>query len=89
MSELLCPFYFRVTALDKPGVLSTITGIFGKHHISISSMIQHARDAGEPVHIVFRTHQASEGAVVKAIEELDAHEVCTAPTVKIRLLNPE
>lgn len=89
MEELICPFYFRVTAFDKPGVLSTITGIFGKHDISISSMMQPGQDSGEPVHIVFRTHRASEGAVEKAIKELDSHEVCTAPTVKIRLLNPE
>ncbi len=89
MSDLVCPYYFRVTALDKPGVLSTITGIFGKHDISIRSMIQPGQDANEPVHIVFRTHRAPEGSVKDAIKEIDALELCTAPTVKIRLLNPE
>ncbi len=89
MQQLVCPYYFRVTALDKPGVLSTITGIFGKHGISIRSMMQQERDANEPVYIVFRTHRASEGAIIKAIAEIDALEVCTVPTVKIRLLIPE
>lgn len=89
MSELVCPFYFRVTVLDQPGVLSTITGIFGKHGISIRSMIQPDRDANGPVDIVFRTHRATEGAVEKAIQEIDALEVCTTATVKIRMLNPE
>ncbi len=89
MSHLVCPYYFRVTALDRPGVLSMITGIFGKHGISIQSMMQDGRDIEEPVFIVFRTHRATEDAVVKAIAEIDALEVCSAPTVKIRILNPE
>ncbi|PIE03264.1 MAG: homoserine dehydrogenase [Acidobacteria bacterium] len=89
MSELVCPFYFRVTALDEPGVLSQITSIFGKHEISINAIYQPAHDSGEPVHIVFRSHQASEGAVIRAVEEIDALKICTAPTIKIRLLNME
>jgi len=89
MQQLVCPYYFRVTALDKPGVLSIITGIFGKHDISIRSMMQQERDANEPVYIVFRTHRATEGAIEKAIAEIDALDVCTVPTVKIRLLIPE
>ncbi len=89
MEQLICPFYFRVTALDQPGVLSTITGIFGKHGISIKSMMQQERDVNEPVYIVFRTHRATEDAVEKAINDIDNLDVCTAPTVKIRLLNPE
>lgn len=89
MQQLVCPYYFRVTALDRPGVLSIITGIFGKYGISIQSMMQDGRDVEEPVYIVFRTHRATEDAVIKAIADIDALEVCTAPTVKIRILNPE
>lgn len=89
MQQLVCPYYFRITALDKPGVLSIITGIFGKHDISIRSMMQQERDANEPVFIVFRTHRATEGAVEKAISEINALDFCTVPTVKIRLLIPE
>ncbi|EKD36516.1 MAG: hypothetical protein ACD_75C01479G0003 [uncultured bacterium] len=89
MHKLICPYYFRVTALDRPGVLSIITGIFGKYGISIQSMMQDGRDVEEPVYIVFRTHRATEDAVIKAIADIDALEVCTAPTVKIRILNPE
>lgn len=89
MHDLVCPYYFRITALDKPGVLAIITGILGKYGISIRSMMQQERDDNEPVYIVFRTHRATEGAIVKAIAEIDALDVCTVPTVKIRLLNPE
>lgn len=89
MSELVCSYYFRVTALDKPGVLAAITGIFGKHNISIKSMMQQGQDANEPVNIVFRTHSTKEEEVVRAIAEIDALPVCTAPTVIIRMLNQE
>ncbi|MDK9707268.1 MAG: homoserine dehydrogenase [Desulforhopalus sp.] len=89
MSRLVCPYYFRVTALDRPGVLSIITGILGKYGISIQSVMQDGRDADEPVFIVFRTHMAEEDAVVKALAEIDALPVCSAPTVKIRIINPE
>jgi len=86
LSELTCPYYFRVTALDKPGVLSKISGIFGQHNISIKSVIQKSRHADEPVHIVLQSHSASEADVVKAINEIDALDICTAPTMKIRIL---
>ncbi len=89
MDQLVCPYYFRVTALDQPGVLSLITTIFGKYSISIKSMMQQEHDANEPVFIVFMTHQATEGDVKKAIKEIDGLDVCTGPTVKIRLLIPE
>jgi len=89
MDQLVCPFYFRVTALDQPGVLSLITTIFGKYGISIKSMMQQEHDSNEPVFIVFMTHQATEGDVKEAIEEIDGLDVCTGPTVKIRILIPE
>jgi homoserine dehydrogenase len=38
LENLRCPYYFRMTALDKPGVLSTISGILGKHGIFLASM---------------------------------------------------
>ena len=89
MSSLTCPYYFRVTALDKPGVLSRISGIFGQHNISIKSVIQKSRHADEPVHIVLMSHQASEADVIAALAEIDGLEICTAPTMKIRILVDE
>ena len=86
MGELTCPFYFRVTALDRPGVLSAISGILGKHNISIKSVIQKGQQPGEPVHVVLRIHEAREADVQHAVAEIDALEACTEPTVKIRVL---
>lgn len=86
MEKLTCPYYFRVNVLDKPGVLSTISGILGKYSISIKSVIQKGHTPGEPVHVVFRIHRSSEEAVEKAVAEIDALDFCTEPTVKIRVL---
>lgn len=86
MGNLTCPYYVRVTVLDEPGVLSKISGILGKHNISIRSVIQKGQKPGEPVHVVLRIHMSSEASVQKAVAEIDAHDFCTEPTVKIRVL---
>jgi homoserine dehydrogenase len=75
-----------MTAVDKPGVLSTIAGILGKHSISIESVIQRGRDQAESVPLVIRTHEAGDAAVQRAITEIDALDLVTDKTVKIRIL---
>ena len=48
--------------------------------------MQKGRRSDEPVHIVFRSHRASEEAVMQAVAEIDALACCTDPTIKIRIL---
>ena len=43
IERIQCRYYLRVMAVDKPGVLSAITGVLGQHHISIASMLQKGR----------------------------------------------
>jgi homoserine dehydrogenase len=86
LEELRCPYYFRMTALDKPGVLSTIAGILGNHGISIESVIQKGRGHREAVPLVILTHEAGEAAVQQAVAEIDALDMVTDKTVKIRIL---
>jgi homoserine dehydrogenase len=86
LEELRCPYYFRMTALDKPGVLSTISGILGNHDISIESVIQKGRGHKEAVPLVILTHEAVEAAVHQAVAEIDALDIVTDKTVKIRIL---
>ena len=75
-----------MTALDKPGVLSTIAGILGKHSISIESVIQKGRGHKEAVPLVIHTHEAGEAAVQAAVAEIDSLDIVTDKTVKIRIL---
>ncbi|PID43780.1 MAG: homoserine dehydrogenase [Proteobacteria bacterium] len=87
MEDLICPFYFRITVIDQPGVLSKISGIFAQKGISIQSLVQKDRGRDQPVYLVFRTHRAVEGSVKKAINEIDKLDSVVAPSVKLRILN--
>jgi len=89
LERLRCPYYFRVTVQDRPGVLSAITGILGKHGISIRSMLQQGREEGGVVPVMMRAYEAEESAVRAALAEIDALEICTAPTIKIRIMDED
>ena len=88
MEELKSRYYFRVSAVDRPGVLSSISGILGKHGISIESVIQKGRRKKEndSVPIVMLTHEAIERDVRRAISEIDKLDVVKDKTVVIRVL---
>jgi len=89
MESIRCPFYFRFSTVDKPGVLSKIAGVLGNHGISIESVIQKARKQKGDVPIVMRTYEAGEADVNKALAEIDAMDITIANTVKIRILVDE
>lgn len=78
-------YYFRFSAIDKPGVLSRISGILGDNNISIASVIQKGRRIGGAVPLVVLTHLAVERDVLKAIKEIDKLPVVTEPTHFIRV----
>ncbi len=86
MEELFCPWYFRMSARDEPGVLAAIAGILSTYGISIESVIQKGRQQSGPVSIVITTHTAQESSVRDALAEIDRLDVVSAPTVKIRML---
>ena len=85
MGEIVSKYYIRFSALDKPGVLSRISGILGKYDISIESMIQTARMAGETVPIVIMTHEALEKDVCRALEEIDSLDIVSEKSRLIRI----
>ncbi len=86
-SGVIGRYYFRFSALDRPGVLSTIAGILGTNKISVASVIQKGREVEGSVPIVMMTHEARESAVQKAIQEIDRLPVITDRTVIIRVEN--
>jgi len=85
IESLRSAYYFRFSALDCPGVLSKITGILGKHQISIYSVIQKGRKVTGSVPIVMLTHEARESNVLKALSEMDGLDVLTDKTLMIRV----
>ncbi len=83
--DINAKYYFRFSAHDRPGVLSKISGILGKHEISIKSVHQKGRDLGGSVPIVMITHEAKEAAVHLALSEIDELDVVKDKTILIRI----
>ena len=81
-------FYVRVTARDRPGVLSTISGLLAKSEISISSVIQRGREPvdGGGVPIVMIIHEASYARMVQALSAIDAMDVTLGKSFYMRIL---
>lgn len=82
MENITSCYYLRFSAIDKPGVLSRITGVLGRNNISISSMIQKGRKVDEAVPVVMMTHEAVERDVAKALQEIDTMD-CVADTTRV------
>lgn len=85
MENVISRYYLRFSALDRPGVLSKISGILGTNNISILSMIQKSRKEGEAVPVVMMTHEAKEKDVRNALNEIDLLPVVDSKTVFIRV----
>ncbi len=78
-------YYLRFMVEDKPGVLSEISGVLGRHDISIESVIHKGRDAGRIVPLVIMTHTAVERDIQNALLELDQLSAVALKTVLIRV----
>jgi len=85
MEQIVSSYYMRCTVKDQPGVLSQISGILGRHHISIESMVQPHRHEVGAVPIVFMTHEAEESNVAAALREIDRLDVIHEETLLIRI----
>ncbi len=82
-------YYLRFGVSDKPGALSTITGILGKNNISIHSMLQIGRNGGGFVPLIMMTHTANENAILRSIREIDLLNIIVKPTLLIRIMDNE
>jgi homoserine dehydrogenase len=86
LGELVGRAYLRFTAVDRPGVLSHITGALGEHGIGIDSVIQKGRGhAGASVPVLMLLDPAREASLRRALEKIDRLPDVTAPTRLIRI----
>lgn len=85
MDDVISMYYFRFSALDRPGVLSTISGILGKYNISIISVIQKGSHRGKAVPLVVLTHLAREKDVTSALREINRLPIVVSKAVCIRV----
>ena len=85
MDNVETKYYFRFSALDRPGVLSKISGILGENNISIATCIQKARGEGVAVPIVMTTYKAKEKNVRQALKKIDKLDIVQGKTILIRI----
>lgn len=85
MLQFKTRYYLRFSVTDKPGVLAKISGVLGKHEISIASVIQHKAGENGNVPLVMMTHLAEEGNLQKALAEIKQLDVIKDNTKFLRV----
>jgi homoserine dehydrogenase len=85
ISKITTHYYLRFAALDRPGVLSIISGILGENDISIKSAYQKGRKTNGSVPLVMLTHSAREADVAKALNAIESLDVVSDRPVFIRI----
>jgi len=84
--DLMSRFYIRVRALDGPGVMAKVTRALGDHGIGLSAVIQHEYDAGQFVPLAITTHDARQGSLFAALDEIEKLSVIEGRPVCIRIV---
>jgi homoserine dehydrogenase len=83
--DIVTNYYFRFSAVDRPGVLSKISGILGQNNISIAAVIQKGRKQAGAVPIVMTTYKSRERDVQNALREINKLEIVHGKTILIRI----
>jgi homoserine dehydrogenase len=78
--------YLRLNAEDRPGVLAAIASIFAREHISIEALIQKEPLPSSPwAKIVMVTHKVKEGALSRALLEIEDLDFVQGSVQRIRI----
>ncbi len=85
MADVICEYYLRFMAEDKPGVLGRIASVLGRNHISIASVIQQERDVARTVPVIMRTHEAREKNLMRALKEISRQRIVETAPAFIRI----
>jgi homoserine dehydrogenase len=86
MENVETPWYLRMVAEDRPGVLSQIASIFSEQGISIEALIQKAPAEGETrVPLIVLTNTARQGNVDTAVAGIEALDTISGEVTRIRV----
>ena len=86
MEAVVTPWYLRMVAEDKPGVLSAVASIFSNEGISIEALIQKAPAEGETrVPLIVLTNRALQGSMDKAVSAIEALYSISGEVARIRV----
>ncbi|MBU2984318.1 homoserine dehydrogenase [Saccharophagus degradans] len=86
IEEVETAYYIRISALDRPGVLSKITQILSDAGISIEALIQKEPKEGQDhVPVILLTNRAIEKQIIAAIKKIEALDSINGKVVRIRV----
>jgi len=81
MADIISRFYVRLVAKDQPGVIGKLGLCFGKHDVSIESVVQ-IDTHGDVAEVVVVTHEVKESNFQTALDEIrDFVETQHVPSV--------
>jgi homoserine dehydrogenase len=79
-------YYIRLQAVDRPGVMATVSGIMGELDISIEAIIQKEPGEGETtVPLILLTRRVKEKAVAEAFRQFRDLDVIVGEPVRLRV----
>jgi homoserine dehydrogenase len=85
MSAHVGAYYLRLMVVDRPGVIADITAELRDQGVSLESMIQRGRSAGEAVPVVLVTHETRESAMRSALERISTLAAVMEAPAMIRI----
>ena len=86
ITDVETAYYLRMTALDKPGVLSEVTQILSDSGISIEAVIQKEPSAGAAeVPLILLTDRTQEKNLLAAVDKIEALDAIAGTLTRIRL----
>ncbi len=85
IAETESPYYIRLLAEDRPGVMATIAGAFGNQQVSLNSVIQKRR-VGDRAEIVLITYKVNDADLQLAVQELAGLSVVNKVSTVIRVV---
>ncbi len=83
-SDFYSQYYIRLTVKDTAGVLSKISGVFGKCNISIKEVVQVSTE-NNSAQIIVTTHECMETSVKKSLEKLNGLSEVVKVNASIRI----
>lgn len=86
MEQVNTAYYLRMSALDKPGVLSEVAQIMSNQGISIEAIIQKQPTPGQDhVTLIMLTNRAEEGNLLSAVRRIEGLTTIAGNVVQIRV----
>lgn len=80
-------YYARLMVEDRPGVIADVAAILRDSNVSMESFLQHGRDPGETVAVVFTTHETNEASMLDSLKRIGQLGAVREPPRLMRVLD--